>query len=262
MKCSVCGHINDADSKFCIKCGKKIVVTNEGQGIDSMELNTGVDDNAGSKAISNPVNSENENMNKFKEFVSDFWKYYVDLILRPTSMVNSLNQKQLTNGLIMIVLFSLLLPLQTYFAFSGSSFSFIKPSFTETVVQPFFYLLLFVVGMAGLIYATMKIAKTDGDFTTVLARFGGLLAIPVSFQIIALILLKISPSIAMMFNLLGFMGLLLAILYTFQSFVKGKEIKGDLLHYVYGILVVLFIFLALLGKTFIENQMGSLFYMF
>lgn len=242
MKCTNCGHMNDVDSKFCIKCGTKIIVSNGGEA---------------DQTISTSSDNENEDMNKFKTFADGFWKYYVDVILRPTSTVNHLDQKHLVNGLIMIFLFSLLPPLQVYFMFSGNRF--IRLSFTSTVVAPFFYLLLLVVVIIGLIYAAIKIGKIDGDFLTVVSRFGGLLAIPVSLQLISLLLLKILPSVSLMLNILAYSGVIFAIVFTFQSFIKDKELKGDLIYYIYGILFVLIILFSLLGGSFM-NQIGDLLY--
>lgn len=226
MYCKNCGQNNQSDAKFCEKCGTKI----------NSELDTNVhhivEETNQQTTTASQVQQQGANQKQYiekgKEISKLYFSFFLSILKKPVPVAETVNKSQLINGIITIVVFSLMVPLMTYFglknAFSHSMFS-PDISFSNVVIIPVFSLVILILLIGLIIFGVVKIGRSSYGLLDVIARFGAFLVVPTALLAIATIFSLISSFIFIPFLFLGLLSASFVIPLVIYS-LKKEEPKG------------------------------------
>ncbi|MNX61800.1 hypothetical protein D3C86_927350 [compost metagenome] len=278
MQCTNCNHYNEG-GKFCENCGAKLPVevaaTSEtvGQSPVQPEYTQQQEpvyhtppQHAGYPGSGQSPAQPNVYLQNAKNVSRLYFNYFGAILKRPFSSIHNIGGEQLINGIITLVLFSLLAPLMVYFNLSSMAREFLSGSpFLDIVIKPTLSLAVLILLIATFCYGAIKLAKINAGYRDVIARFGALLVPFLGLMVIAFVLSILQLEIFSIFLVGAFLGLLfVAPPLVITSWVK-KDARG--LDAVYGILltyIATFITLDIIGKAIVkildDVVPGSLFF--
>ncbi|MFS0783782.1 hypothetical protein [Bacillus sp. 1P06AnD] len=266
MKCRNCGHENEG-GKFCEKCGTKLEDARSEVA-------------AASATQQEPVkNQPSQYIESTKKISKMYFSYFLDVLKHPYANSQSVNKEYMVNGIITIILFSLFIPLMTYFGLKGLMSNFnefgsdlfgvgmdMAPPFTAVVVKPFFAYLIFIALVITFTFAAVRFGRVNVGYTDVVARFGSFLIPFVLLLAIGLIFSILKVKFFLFFLSLGFMGAIFIIPpLVIASYKRNSKsgmdvIYGSLLTYLLTIISI-FIMADMLMEA-LKSAMQDLFGMF
>lgn len=277
MHCTNCNHYNEG-GKFCENCGAKLPVevaaTSEtvGQSPVQPEYTQQQEpvyhtppQHTGYPGSGQPPAQPNVYLQNAKNVSRLYFNYFGAILKRPYSSIQNIGGEQLVNGIITLVLFSLLAPLMVYFYLGSMARKYFSDSpfmdnvvntnlsFGDFVIKPTLSLVVLSLLIATFCFCAIKLAKINAGYRDVIARFGALLVPFLGLMVIAFVLSILQLEIFSIFLVGAFLGLLfVAPPLVITSWVK-KDARG--LDAVYGILltyIATFITLDIIGKAIVN----------
>lgn len=210
MKCSKCGHLQ-AEGAFCGQCGGELVAQSEEElaGEDVQESTEATDETvAASETDSQQVETSattqqaekqqtaggsNEAMDRVVETSKEFGSFFQRFIKSP-SIVFTEGAKQLTNGLITLVLVAILFAIALYNLVNfdiGIGYD-MGPSFFSTVMNSIIFIGVSMIIVIAIIFFMNKLFGNDNlGFLDIIAIYGVLMTPTVIVVALALLLILI-----------------------------------------------------------------------
>ena len=271
MKCQNCGHEYEG-GRFCENCGTPLVEATEPtmqnqQPQPAPELNSG---NTG-------ASQAEDYLKKTKVQSKQYITYFIDVLKKPYASLNaSLENQHFVHAIITIVLYSLFIPLISYFLIKeavsdginrmnslvgyGTNADYTVP-FMDIVFKPFFAFAIFIVLLIALTFISIKLGRVNVKFKEVLTRFGTLLIPFVFILAIGVIfsILKVSLFSLLLMGI-GLTGAIYIVVPVLIAFYK-KNSAGEGLDAVYGTLltyILMVIVLLITGEMLFESLLSGI----
>lgn len=237
MFCPSCGAKLKEQAKFCSSCGTNlqgIVINHADENVPAE--NSGSMNNPTTQVTDTVKNfKENEYVQQGAEISKQYFQFALSALKQPFYFAKKVNEKSFVNGLISIILFSLLFPLTSYFAVNN--YSFYPVPFGETVITPAIVLFFTFFVIIGIMLMILKLMNVGANFKELVARVGSLLVFPVSLIVIAFVLTIIKATfLGTIFS--GLALIFLQLTYFATMFSYEKKGKGGLDAY-YGIILTI-----------------------
>lgn len=243
VNCSNCGNLNEG-GKFCVHCGNQL-----GNGEVSAQQAT-----ANTNSI--PVNSQpaqpNRHVETAKAMSKLYFSYFIQGIKTPTKAAQNVGGEQFINGLITMIIYAISIPLMFYFATQND---YIDLEFTEVVIKPAFYYLIFIGFTVLVTFAVIKLGRVQATVKDVFARFGAFLIVPTAFLIAALILSLIQVEFFAILLAFGFLGLFIVVPFTIFSYKKDVPYGLDGVYGTFLTYLAIIILLATIVNMVIDQLM-------
>ena len=259
MNCVKCGHLNDRDAKFCVSCGANLQVEN------GVQLNQDLyREEAAANQSAAPFAGQQGNgqvyIDKTKTVSKLYFSYFMSALKHPVRVAENTGKENLTNGIITMVLFTLMILLTSYFALKNALSSFMMDelelpvvSFSSMVVKPFFVLIILLAIISLIIFGAVKLGTSSAGFLDVLARFGTFLVVPTVIFVISLLISLIGSYYFVIFFLLGLIGFSVAITLTINSY-KMQSAEGlDVFYRILLANIAIGILFSIIGDAIIQN---------
>ncbi|GAA0325928.1 hypothetical protein GCM10008967_15630 [Bacillus carboniphilus] len=249
MFCGKCGHNNATDAKFCVKCGSSLSAeatshpaTNQTQ--DEMAATT-VTVTQHQPASQGNANTQ-QYLEKGKVISKQYFSYFLSGLKQPVAVAEKVNKSELTNGLITLVIYSLMIPLMIYFAvknaFKDSFFGPVEISFVDVVIIPTFILVIFLAVIGLIIFGVIKIGGSSVSYLDVLSRYGAFQIVPTAFLFVALIFSLLGSevlfSIFFALCVLGSTTIIPLMIYSYKRDGKGLDTFYSILLAYIGIIIL------------------------
>jgi len=239
--CPQCGS-EELGPKFCMSCGFRVT---EANGDAESEM-------AASQAT---VQTEgNAYIEQGKNIAQNYWEFLKSTVKNPTHQSQTLDKRNMVNGMITLILYSLMIPLIIYFVIKGTFGEFMAPSFSAVFFKPAFFILLFMALNTAVVYAVSKPGNPNLNFYDVVGRLGGFLVIPT-----LLLALGIVFSIIQVYTMVGFaavlgvVGLFIAATMTIFS-LKKQSTKGiDAMYATFLFYIAFYIIVRLISENIMIN---------
>ncbi len=262
MQCNSCGQINPEESKFCVKCGANLLTAEAAEESPAFP-HLGTDQTGQQGGPSEP----NPQLQQIKQMSSQYWKHFVQVLKQPTRIGEMTNESHMVNGIITMVLFSLMLPLIVYItlknAVSGYGFGFVHITFGDYVLKPLFFLLIVTLMVNSLIFLALKLGNVVASYREVIGRFGSYMipsAAIVAFGVL-LSILQVNGGFLGWVVLAGFFSWMLAVSATIYSY-RSRHTGGlDPFYGVLGTFAGTLLLLYLFGDNLLSvffNGMGNI----
>lgn len=249
MHCIQCGQFNSGGN-FCVKCGTRLQV-------DSFEQQAVAVSEAGQQPTYSKPATQNPHVEKAKTASKLYLSYFLQGMKTPTTLAQSVYGDQFVNGLITMIIYALSIPLMMYFGVRD-----FVDDFTEMVIQPAFFYLLFIGFVALITFAVVRMGRVQVSLKDVCARFGTFLIVPTSFLLMALILSLIQIELFILLLLFGFLGLFLVVPFTIYSFKKDVPNGLDGIYGTFLAYLAIIILLVTIGAIMINLIIGVIGSMF
>ncbi|WP_157967868.1 MULTISPECIES: zinc ribbon domain-containing protein [Paraliobacillus] len=163
MNCPNCQAPLESDAKFCTNCGVKID-----------HIQTENTDTEPVQSTGTAPSQTTDYVQQGKDISKQYWHFIPSALANPFAASKHAGPTNKINGLITLILFSLLIPLFSYISLS----SYFRPPFVEMVVKPFFIFIIFFALLLAVKYGVAKLMKADVSFLNVMTRFGILMVLP------------------------------------------------------------------------------------
>lgn len=236
--------------KFCGSCGHSM------EEVDHQEARKEAENHEVAATTIQGNATDNQYVEKTKVIGKQFYQFAMNVIKEPFRAGKQATEADKVNGMIAHLLFAFLLPLFTYLGAKSLSNGFIEVPFGSSVIQPFFYLLLFIAIYSGVVFAVGKLMKVDMSYFTVVAKFGALNVVPA-----AMMLLAVAFSVLTLNTLSTLLFAGGIVLYGASSFVivflinaEKKDNQG--IDVFYGLVitnVIMVILYVIIGMSVMEN---------
>ncbi|ARI76439.1 hypothetical protein HM131_06135 [Halobacillus mangrovi] len=179
MYCSVCGAEIEKEANFCGGCGASLT---QEEAKDIQDSNAQQEQQAQQRIPMSSAQRENsEFTGKMKLISKQFFHFTSQTFKAPFSVSRQINDRDFTSGIIANVLLAFFISFIFYLMMRDMSSGFVDVPFFSTVFQPFFYILIFLTVFIAVNFGIAKMMKVDVTFRGVIAKFGSLNAISVSF---------------------------------------------------------------------------------
>ena len=235
---------------FCVKCGTRLQV-------GSFEQQAAAVSEAGQQTTYSKPATQNPHVEKAKSASKLYLSYFLQGMKAPTTLAQSVYGDQFVNGLITMIIYALSIPLMMYFGVRD-----FVDDFTEMVIQPAFFYLLFIGFVAFITFAVVRMGRVQVSLKDVCARFGTFLIVPTAFLLVALVLSLIQMELFILFLLFGFLGLFLIVPFTIYSFKQDVPNGLDGIYGTFLAYLAIIIFLVIIGAIMIRVIMGVIGSMF
>jgi len=240
QSCPQCGS-EELGAKFCMACGYQV---SQSEGNVESQL-------AASHA--EPSNG-NTYVDQGKNMAKSYWEFLMATVKHPTQQAQTMNGGSMVNGLITLVLYSLLIPLMIYFVIKGTFGEFMAPSFSEVFFKPAFFILLFMALNTAVIYAVSKPGNSNLHFYDVVARFGGFLVVPTLLFVLAIIFSVLQLYTMVGFaGILGVLGLFIAATLTIYSLRRQGNQGIDAIYGTFLFYIAFYIIVRLISENIMIN---------
>ncbi|MCL1632768.1 zinc ribbon domain-containing protein [Sporolactobacillus sp. CPB3-1] len=243
MKCSKCGTENDEHAKFCRNCGQLL-------NVESSESTSRVQEETAA------ATSAKGGLTISTGGFSEFWTYVKEALRTPGSYDN-----QLKNGIISLILFSVLLPISIVHALNqlvhnlsssiggslglgsiaSTAFDNSKILGVETTVKWIIALAASLAFYALIMYLCLKVAKADVSYSTIIEEFGSM-SVPLFVGSVLLFLLSYL-NLNLFFGALVIVSIGVQVMFFFTMYKLSKEAVLDpfylalICHSVYNIVI-------------------------
>lgn len=184
-----------------------------------------------------------------------YGNYLMKALLHPYQTAKSVDKNHVTNGVVTMLLISLLLPLVYYIP--GLQVGLTMP-FGSSYLRPFLLILLALVLTSGAMFGVIRLAKAEGgDFMSVAAKFGTMLAPALAAIVLCIlsVLLKLGGDISGFFLLITMTTLFASITGVVLTYRKEGATGFDPL---YGAIIASLVFGYILVK-FAKISAGFIF---
>lgn len=185
MICPNCRHSqSNENAKFCEDCGTPLLkTTGEGQ-------------------------QANAYLENAKQASRMYFKFFASALKSPAAYAKGVGREQFINGIITIVLYSLVVPLIIYFGFHRLA-GWIDYPFLDLVLRPALAFAIMSILTVAYCFLAIKYGKGKGNFQEVAARFGVYLVPFTALLLLALLMailqVNMLQSLLLMVGLFGAM---------------------------------------------------------
>ncbi|TVY01287.1 hypothetical protein [Cohnella terricola] len=149
--------------------------------------------NLGSSTAQSTTQS-NVQLQKAKQLSKMYFSYFGEVLKNPVRTGQASTADHMTNGLITMILFSLVLPLIFYFQIKASARKYggflidhLDVPFGSVVVKPFFFLILIVLMVNSIVFLVLKMGNVTVRYQEITARFGTFMIPSVTFLVVGLL---------------------------------------------------------------------------
>ncbi|WEK54839.1 MAG: hypothetical protein P0Y55_01810 [Candidatus Cohnella colombiensis] len=210
----------------------------------------------------------NPQMEQIKKSATDYFSFFIQMLKAPVRTGQQTNAGQMVNGLITMIVFSLMLPLTIYFelrqafkdvySFFGSNT--INLPAGDYIFKPFFVLIIAVLLVTAIMLLVLKLGRVVTNFKEVIARFGALMVPAAALFTISFLfaLIKIDVDLIGWLTMLGFFSWLVAICYTIYSFKKDQPDGLDTFYCLLLTFIGSFIVFAIFGDSILSSFFGGI----
>ncbi|MFD4707946.1 zinc-ribbon domain-containing protein [Gottfriedia sp. NPDC058432] len=298
MFCKRCGNSLVENDRFCGNCGTKVIFlkneevisTNQDQMNEDISLGESVSkvvtpkterSNQNSSAIvhngllsqtvtepgansqvMNHVNSEQ--LNQFKSAMLDFWSFFKLAIKNPYGIAQGVTEKHFLKGIIILILYSLLIPATFYNVLKigikstesvlGDYTNFSNQlSFSTLVISPFVMILIVHLVTVITSYIFLKGKKTNLQLKEVIARYGTIYSVSLALVCFAFILSYVSITLCLIFVLVSVFMSISVVPLVISSFQNTKTKGIDSLYIISIVYIVMAITQMILLRTIVIN---------
>lgn len=185
MSCPKCGHLvsneNEA-GKFCALCGTPLSTIDSREVAATGEFATGESANfsglppAGSTKSSGEAAwqqvKQSQAFQQSAQISKQYGGFFLGALLHPYATFKKIGNAHYLNGIITMVILSLLLPLVFYIP---SLRSFLPDAFGPGYLRPFFLVLLAFAVTTGSSYGVIRLSGISADIRDIAAKLGALL---------------------------------------------------------------------------------------
>ncbi|WP_404405058.1 hypothetical protein [Jeotgalibacillus malaysiensis] len=196
MSCTSCGH-EQTSGKFCGNCGSEMVYKEET--VSQAEQQVAASATAPPPPLQQQTQQQhqaatvssapNPTIEKAKHTSRNYLNYIKTFIKNPSHIFNT-GEQQFLNGLISLILFTVLFAAMPYLIvrqvastvgfFSFSEFSGINaPSFFEVFIQAFFVIAIFLLIVTASLYVVNKGFGREDSFKSIISYYGTHLILPI-----------------------------------------------------------------------------------
>ncbi len=239
LKCLNCGFTYQDGDRFCGECGADLQQqqnVNQQSSTSAEQVTTTNVHNSTNTVVNTVQQNSQQYLEKGKEISKLYGTYFLSILKNPVPTAEKVEKRDLTNGLITIVLFALMLPLITFFAAKrtmdsfGSSFGYgyssIDVSFIDIVLKPTLIFAISLVTVGAIVFLVVKLGQVNVSIMDVWARLGAFLVVPTTLLGLALLTflldLAMPTVILLSLGLLGFSIIIPLLVYSF----KRNQPKG------------------------------------
>lgn len=250
MQCTQCHAQLEENAKFCTNCG---VMVNDENTSETIAANTTelVESN------NNSSSQTNDYVEQGKVISKHYWNFIRRALATPYLTSKEVTQQDRINGIITLVLFSILLPLFTYSSIRSLSDGYIVPPFFDVVIKPVFGLILFSALLTLVKFGVAKLMKAHIDFFGVLTTYGTLMVLPTVVAFASLLLSFFSSyGFSMMLFILAISLTSVASMATIFA-IKTKAPEKSGLDVIYGLLIT-YLAIAIILLVIGDSVLGSL----
>ncbi|WP_421381557.1 zinc ribbon domain-containing protein [Bacillus salacetis] len=258
MNCPNCQHVNDGGN-FCEQCGTKLAAeyTPPPPQPEVQPVQGGAVQYAQTTQTVPPP-QPNAHLENAKQASKMYFSYFMTVLKKPVAATQHTNRDQLTNGLISIGLFALIIPLILYFSIDPSG----EGAFIEYVIKPTVSYGILILLIATYTFVSIKLGKVSAGYADVIARFGSMLIPFLGLFFVALIMSLLDMYLFPVLLGIGFFGSVFILPpLVISSFKKDTSsgldvLYGTLLTYL-AIFITFIVMAAFIIATLFE-QLGSL----
>ena len=262
MICQSCKQETD-EGKFCTNCGAALN-TEPSEAAAATEP-TSSEQNQPEKQVNQTSQQSNqqaqqqepnEYVEKAKELSADFGNFCLTLIKRPND-ARHINEKSLIPGIITILIFALIISLDSYITLVRAD-AFESVSFFDYFLVPLFKYIVMFAAIAAITFAAAKVALQDIKVTDVIAKYGAYMMPFILLFIVSIIfnLIKLTQE---PFHIVGVISLLGPVLIVPVLIITERAVKGlDLIYTIVVVSLINFTIYSYLSKSPILSQMPDL----
>ncbi len=262
MICQSCKQETE-EGKFCTNCGAEL----NAEPAESAAATepTVSEQNQPDKQVNQtpqPENQQtqqqepNEYVEKAKELSADFGSFCLTLIKRPNDARN-INEKSLIPGIITILIFALIISLDSYITLVRAD-TFESVSFFDTFLVPLFKYIVMFAAIAAITFAAAKVALQDIKVTDVIAKYGAYMMPFILLFIVSIIfnLIKLTQE---PFHIVGIISLLGPVLIVPVLIITERAVKGlDLIYTIVVVSLINFTIYSYLSKSPVLSQIPDI----
>lgn len=132
-----------------------------------------------------------------------YFAYYLKALKNPFDTAVKLDKSHFTNGMLTIVLTSLLLPLVFYFTSLQNAYFHLP--FFRGVIKPFLFILIALLLTSAIVFGLIRLARVASDYMSVTTKLGTLL-VPATASLvlcIVCVILELNPNVPLFFFLVA-----------------------------------------------------------
>lgn len=268
FECTKCKN-TQGGGKFCGECGGELVaIANDSTTEEVTQQQTAATN-------SDVAVASNDTLNNIKEAGLDYWNYFMATLKKPSSGFAK-GESEFRNGIINLIIFSVMFALSTYAiaykstrgisdmwgAFGGES---LKPSFFPIFGKSLLTTVLTIAVILALVFVVNKLFGTDSSFKSIVSLMGYHSSVSLIASIVGLLLVLIG-SVGIGTSVV-YLGLTLIIglipIYILSSLLaqksKGLDAFYACLIYLAGVAIVFAVAGAVLFESTINKIPGGLF---
>ncbi|GIO46476.1 hypothetical protein J34TS1_12410 [Paenibacillus azoreducens] len=253
--CPKCHHSNDYGN-FCEECGTRLPVGEAEVGAEAASELDGMANSpyGSSTSASGETSTGQAYLQNAKHVSKLYFSYFVDVMKRPFAYAQNAGREQFVNGLITILIFSLVIPLIFYLGFHEYASYFGRSSFLQSLLRPFVGYVIFTGLVMTYTFLAVKCSKVNVSYQDVAGRFGALLVPFTCSFLIAFVLVFLEVKLFVFFILAGFIGSVFTVpALVISSYTKNNRNGLDTVYGTILTYVLTFITLYLMGKMLLSS---------
>lgn len=276
MNCPRCTNPVEEGSKFCTHCGEKVGGLEQAATFETEVPSAPRTSGSDTPYVPQPQQPEqrtnlqdNPYVKQGKEISKMYFSFALQALKNPFKLSQTAGERDVTNGIISLVLIALLLPLYSFIGAKKVTRGYIETSFFDVVIIPLFILLIFLLAVTATLFLAAKMMKVNISFKSVMAKFGTISTIPAALFLLATVSMIIG--IYVLSGLLVFIGTLamfLSVTATVFSLKSNQPAGGvDAFYAVFITYFIIIILFLILGESIftamvdnIEDQIESFFW--
>ncbi|HLR73799.1 MAG TPA: hypothetical protein VK077_00890 [Virgibacillus sp.] len=268
MICQACGQETEK-GRFCAQCGAQLTadesaaaaetdpITINGEPVQGVEqTSTSSEEEVLETRAESEASSNNEFIEKTKEIAINFGQLFVNQLKRPMEAKN-VNHKHLYSGIISIVIFTIIMSLNTYLGLRDYAYYYGGDAFLDGFLLPFVKLLILFAVVIAIVFAGVKLCNQSHSFTDIVAKYGAYIVPFLSLYVLGFIFSLVDLSslyiLAFSLSLLGSIFVVPAVI------VLEQQSKGfDALYIIIGMQLIGMIAFGFLTSSFLEMLFGNI----
>lgn len=156
-----------------------------------------------------------------------YFAYYLKALKNPFDTADKLDKSHFTNGMLTIVLTSLLLPLVFYFTSLQNAYFHLP--FFRGVIKPFLLILIALLLTSGIVFGLIRLARVASDYMSVTTKLGTLLVPATASLVLCIVsvILELNLNVPVFFFLVAltfiFTGITAALLGSRKASTGGLD---------------------------------------
>ncbi|GIP29784.1 hypothetical protein J23TS9_49140 [Paenibacillus sp. J23TS9] len=254
--CPKCHHANDYGN-FCEECGTRLLDGEASARTESAPASEGpvypvygghAPGSAGQPSTGQAYLQNAKHVSKL------YFSYFADVMKKPFAYAQNTGREQFVNGLITIMIFSLIIPLMIYLGFHDYAEFIGRGAFLTIVLKPFVGYVVFMMLLVTYTFLAVKFSKVNASYQDVAGRFGALLVPFTCSFLLSFVLTLLDAKIFVYFLLIGFIGSLFTVpALVISSYTKENRTGLDTVYGTILTYVLTFLTLYIMGKLLLSS---------